>query len=387
MLYFLHVVIILSSIYISTGQPPKLLQAFIHIGPPKTGSSYIQEVLYDNIKLLDINKFYLPKLNDKTLPYAKFQMDIVRHSNSNKSHTFFDNYFNFVEKKKGNIIMSSEAFTGNKNANTNFPLYIENLKKKLTLNATVIMIYREELSRSISICNQNVKKDRDKNSFVCLNNKVDYGVGGFYINMLDKYSKIFGLSNIKIIDYYGAFEAKKDLAYILICEIMGILCDELKSLNKENKKLVNSSRSLSLSALFILFEEYAKINNCKINTNFKSNKAYNYFNESLSNELIGTKWEGLNNLPLLKFDFSNKLKETIQLDRELRESKYSSSIIYGNRQASLDAAHKSIVNYSEIDANKVKKDPLLKIIFESLLIKYVEKVKNNKIYGTCITNK
>jgi hypothetical protein len=390
MIFFLYIIICFSCIYLSIEQQQHPLQAFIHIGPPKTGSTYIQDVLYDNIRKLAYYKFYLPKLiidkaNDKvkTLSYVKFQKDIIRHMDTEKSQNFINNYFEYVKKKQGSVIMSSEAFTGNDIASTNFPLYIENLKTNIPINGTIIMIYREDLSRSISNCNQNVKKDRQENSFTCLNNNIDYGEGGFYINKLDKYTKTFGLSNIKIIDYYGALAENKDIAYILICEIMGILCKELKPLDEKKVKLINSSRGLTLSALFTLFEEYAKLHNCRINTNFKNNRAYNYFNESLNNELIGTKWEGLHNIPLLQFNFSKKLNETIKLDQQLRDSKYGSSIIYGNRQANLDAAQKSIIKYNEIDSETIARDPLLNTIFKSLLSKYRDYVKSHKSYGKC----
>eukprot|EP01031_Cornospumella_fuschlensis_P026816 gene26816-32401_t len=80
---------------------------------------------------------------------------------------------------------------------------------------------------------------------------------------LFEYAKLYDVSNMTIIDFQGMMVAKKDFAYVILCEIMGTMCDA----HYYPDEGANPSEDLRPSFLFTFVRNIVGSLGCKFNEN------------------------------------------------------------------------------------------------------------------------
>eukprot|EP01031_Cornospumella_fuschlensis_P026738 gene26738-32309_t len=80
---------------------------------------------------------------------------------------------------------------------------------------------------------------------------------------LFEYAKLYEVSNMTIIDFQGMMVAKKDFAYVILCEIMGTMCDA----HYYPDEGANPSEDLRPSFLFTFVRNVVGSLGCKFNEN------------------------------------------------------------------------------------------------------------------------
>ena len=82
---------------------------YFHVGPPKTGSTSIQKLLYTNIN--NINNFYIPQ-TCLTVPnlinHANLAFEILGDNRFEAKHVVFEDLLNEISSKEKDILISSE---------------------------------------------------------------------------------------------------------------------------------------------------------------------------------------------------------------------------------------------------------------------------------------
>ena len=75
-----------------------------------------------------------------------------------------------------------------------------------------------------------------------------------YIHVLTTYSTVFGKENITLVDYDGVAAANKDIVYVILCEVAGVLCGKTHIFETASNS--NARRSLVPEQLFSQFEMF-----------------------------------------------------------------------------------------------------------------------------------
>ncbi|RYH29431.1 hypothetical protein EON65_08530 [archaeon] len=225
----------------------KLYEAdvILHIGPSKTGTSHLQALLKRFSSLLLENGYCYP---DHSKGGQKMFNDLPIHIMSNKPMNDIDKAVQDCFKQKKKLIFSCEVL-----AQLSQPEHFAKLReyfagKKIYVLAT----YREPLSLSYSFYNQMRKSLNNiaetfseylQHGFAAFENRMKYRELQGYEAMLagtvtgarkhgGKEGNVtvasmgIGRDSMTILDFYGAIAAHKDFAYVFICEVLGIICNE-----------------------------------------------------------------------------------------------------------------------------------------------------------------
>lgn len=88
---------------------------------------------------------------------------------------------------------------------------------------SIVWIFQDGLSHIQATYAENVNRNKVLPTYITyLHFRSDYAVrfGG-----VTSYAEIFGRQNIIALDYNGVMSRERDLAHVVLCEIMGVLCD------------------------------------------------------------------------------------------------------------------------------------------------------------------
>ena len=203
--------------------PPK---AVIHIGPNKTGSTHVQVFLSAYANELQNAGFSFPKHEGTGTFFGPKDAPKYFFGELRATHTangLLGRYLRSALDKGQNVLISETDFSSLHGEEE-----IGLLKSMLQgFVITIVIVYREPLSHLQSEHNARY------HSFRTLPSNGAFLLDGIrnremlrWETMISEWSSFFGESNIKIIDYYGVLEAGSDEAYVLVCEIAGVLCDE-----------------------------------------------------------------------------------------------------------------------------------------------------------------
>lgn len=351
---------------------------YLHIGPHKTATTYIQSVFTSEVISYHYNPFdiamfiflYVKQINLLSrnhiiFPTAKdFGLSSKRNLEVKEMARFFDyiksNFTSEIKfgkkvislvselrEKKRSLILSSEGLS---------ILDIEKIRYLHDLfdgfEVKVITIYRAYGCRILSLFNQIAASTETPDyafSSTLLYRYMDTIWMEDYEDMLQRYSTVFGRRSIQIIDYYGALAADQNLAKIIICQIMNVpsLCtEEATQANKllATNKSVNARKDIENKQMRLLFQAYAFQNNCK----YKDSEHGNFILNSIE-------WR---NVPKpVQTNFTLLQKYSFLTDQRLRE-KYSTQIIYGNRTANVVAVVEELSDYGDISPFAAARSPL-----------------------------
>ena len=339
------------------------LKLLLYVGPHKTGSSTVELFLYQNRDLI-ANKYGYkwPHLflhgGEKQVGFFGLALDDIEgHDRAiNKMVQSID----LVLKNQNHLVLASEEFD-----RFNTIQKVEKLHQMITkFNVTVIMTYREGLNTYISYYNQLLRSNPDM-SYKHKNNEIfqlflseyldfkSFVISGFtsfqhkFENLVSSYGKVFGLSNIHIIDYYGILKANKDLRYIVTCEISKIMCNDDEFLQSTSS--INPSSNVQDFEMIAAIMYYIKTKKgCLVN---KAKYA------KLIEEIRHTEWPSIlfsnynNTEPFMK----KAITESKEFDQYFR-NKYSANILYSNREHNIEALEK--VSIKTIDRDSMFNDTL-----------------------------
>jgi len=238
-------------------------KAYIHIGPPKTGSTSIQNILFSNQG--ELNKlgvlypnagilqrgegYYLnrgqghrrfeqgPDVCHQLLPWE------LKGTLENYSKNSWSDLLQEIEKSDcDKIILSAEGFFGLNEGQIN--IVFEHLKK---YDPKIIAYFRHPYKRSKSLYNQMVKRGKVSESFESF-------VKGYYLKSAQRdfkkivtWIQIFGETKV-VIKPFDKLTKSNSLSFDFLSEI-GI---DVSNMNTTEQRLNSSLNPISIKALRIL---------------------------------------------------------------------------------------------------------------------------------------
>jgi hypothetical protein len=299
-------------------------KVFLHIGPHKTGSTHVHTYLEKISKQLPSLDFCwpVPKGNIQQSNFLPFHFISNRTVQAISLH-----WLKTCTDKSKHLIISAEAF--DRFSEENFKEFRNYLSQYDEFQ--VIIIYREWLNHMYSLYTEIHKYTARSLSFS------EYLLRNFDVlddiqmlnvpKLISVFSSVVGERNIRLLDYYGIMAAGKDEAYVIVCEIMGILCKESEYLNqaqlKENKK-----PEMVATEIFQLVRNYAIFLGCKVGGNGENDRG-------LMTTLV-EQYRDYNNLgfefPLLTSNLKILQSHAKSLDSKVRKQ-YSKILWYNNETA------------------------------------------------------
>jgi hypothetical protein len=339
----------------STSNNTKLVALF-HAGPGKTGTTHLQASLVQSEdKLLKHNFSVWPDLYpafqkckiDGLLPPSAGMIN-MREKTLAFYHTYFEIcpsiqrlVLQFIQKSaklKQNVIFSSETFLS----------YSPAVKSIMDMLAAEdyqihgVMVYRFPLSWFISRYGEAIKtssitsKENIPSHQHCAPLLSDYlsthWKKYFKPHQMQDFSK--GLSTypdyrLSIVDLYGSNAAKKDLNYVFLCEIAGILCDESEMFEELKSLQLHDSEPQAVITerqMGFLFAEFALQRNCTMVFSEKKSKAREFLRKILNRH----KWK--EPIPVRAVNISEYANLSLEIDRNCR-SEYGKYFVNGNAEA------------------------------------------------------
>lgn len=193
----------------------------LHIGPHKTGSTYIQKKLLDNSKQLEDNGWIYPSVG--LVHFGQHELATIGGIND-------DDLWKKALDSNKNIVISSE----------NFDLLNEEQVKLLAVKLSdfvvkIVYVYRRGDEKLISSWQESIKHGGVKNWSEYLYTHVSKPYVSDIlgdIRMLENFKRVFGSKSINIIDYDVAKRDNSDL-FELFIDLLGVSPD-LFELNNES---------------------------------------------------------------------------------------------------------------------------------------------------------
>lgn len=209
---------------------------YIHIGPHKTASSYIQNIIDAYKGPLSWQKYCWPGENGKSFhPFA-----MALQSNQNISSEFLDR-FDACRRKQNKIIISTESFC------IISPDAVGRLREMFANDTVRILVtYRNWLSRYYSIYTEIAKKNlhylQPFSQFALrYEQEIAEKTGMDLVSMLRPWEEHFGRDALSIVDYDGVLAAGKDIGLVYLCEMLKLNCDKIRKDPTDFNQLVNKT--------------------------------------------------------------------------------------------------------------------------------------------------
>eukprot|EP01040_Poterioochromonas_malhamensis_P000219 gene219-229_t len=303
----------------------------MHIGPHKTGSTHIHSYLDKISEQLPSFNYCWPVPRGNIMNSNMLAIHFLsNHTTQNVSLQWLDNCVNTSQ----NIILSAEAFD-------RFTLdnFIEFRNYLRDFDFEIVIIYREWLNHMYSLyteIHKHASKGTSFSEYLFKNFDLLQAIPILNVTrLISSYEPVVGIQNIHLLDYYGIIAARKDEAYVIVCEIMGILCHESEYLN--NQKIKENERpDMIASQLFQIVRDQALLLGCKI-----ANERRDYMIDLIRY------YRDVNLSVPLAFSSLNLLHlHASVMDSSVREQ-FSSIIKYGNRSANIEALQR--VNVTEVN--------------------------------------
>mmetsp|Transcript_45656 Transcript_45656/g.93244 ORF Transcript_45656/g.93244 Transcript_45656/m.93244 type:complete len:388 (-) Transcript_45656:42-1205(-) len=298
--------------------------AVVHVGPHKTGTTHIQNVLSVAAKDLMSHGFAWPTTTNTKGEvhglHAKCWAPLAWYfegrtatgasltgrtpgliDSTDDAFRYFTDFFDAVNSS--NVIISAEVFDRVPMEGIHkFHLFMRQFD-----TVTIVIVHRDPVDHFVSLYTELHSKGD-----VAFPDFLFRSMGGFLLDnpvldvhwLVQKYATVFGLDNVVIVDYDGVKSAGKDIAEVLLCEVIGVPCNLLQQSTLE---LFNSSqnqkwRSFSfsnqqeyfvaqgLAQYFYIFSRQA------LNCTLEHNAAYQAAKVFLKNNHVPTQCTSLHGL-------------------------------------------------------------------------------------------
>jgi hypothetical protein len=258
-------------------------------------------------------------------------------------------FFEESLRLKRNIIISSEEFD---------QVETEGVKVLFSLligfDVKLVYVYREFLSHIVSMhfemnrYEHNIQYSQPFSEFLIA--RMDNG-GGAIVQpheTLARYGDVFGNDSLHIIDLAGSEVLHKDIAYVVYCEIAGVLCDDKSILFGQG----NTGFSLVVAQVFAHYRAYTETqNDFKCRFCETPRHEYDFFHQQNEAYLLAP----ANHLPVVTSKLGMLVPYAQLVDRDLRAA-YGKYIMYGNQTANFDAM-RSGVHMTQLDGTRFALTP------------------------------
>lgn len=230
-----------------------LPKAVVHIGPHKTSSTFMQMTMVKLAKELRDEGYFWPCLSDGTVLDHKSTSSLaIALKNGTAATPQKDALLSFVAESRRlnrNIILSSEEFDYAQIE------AVKALRDALTgFNVMIVFVYREQLAQLNSIHFQLSRYDKANISngtlvsaflFKSLDDPPHFVQA---VAILDRFAQVFGRESLRVIDLAGVNAARKNIAHVMVCEVVGVMCHQAHLFSSGG----NSSSSASNNAAYSL---------------------------------------------------------------------------------------------------------------------------------------
>jgi hypothetical protein len=356
----LTVLLFLSSSWSVLSKPLKI---YVHIGTLKTGSTHIQSYIESNWQNLENENICIPSSTHSAKSFAPLVTKLEYYAVDTLLELPEFQEIQKCLKKKMNVVISSENFSIlQADKVMAFKAWLEKASQGHEVEVKVILYYREWLNFIYSLYFEHQKKyETGVTTFsehFAMNNITKETDS--YEFKAQNYLKAFGKENLIIVDYYGVEAAKKDVAYVFVCEIMGVYCRKAAELNNGKAGHENSHLDLVYMHYFYLWDLYLNshfMRRCTQDTSFL------YWEiGALSNRKIKFPTK------VSYFDFYRP--SSIDKDKKFHE-KYQKNFLYGNHGANVQKIHDFHVD--EMDVIAFYRDPKWVVFMREETLKYIKK--------------
>lgn len=327
-------------------------KAIIHIGPPKTGTTYLQGILVREKELL-MNKRYVHlgqcvhtngyvflyfNDNHPIELYQAFTRHLVHGNACWMSPKEIELFFRRRMRKKENILFSS-VFLFSPNATL-----VQKLRKKFeNYDVTIVFFYRNLINLELSVMNQ-LSKYSTRWEYQ------KWPMRPFFIDrpkinplrnqqVINEYGKVFGRENIISIDYYGVLASGLDVSDVFFCEVLNVSCQNGKAFLRHSdiRELDgNPSQSLEKMQMLQLFYEYVVTRNCS-------------FGVKNVPDILEYQWKL--KPPRISRNLEREITHSLHHDKLFRQYLGNMPMLYANQTANEIAANSIL--FSEVDSPMV----------------------------------
>eukprot|EP01031_Cornospumella_fuschlensis_P026739 gene26739-32310_t len=289
----------------------KEAEVFVHIGPHLSAATHIQDVLGSRRqKLLEAGFCYPENQQEVVLAVLQGNGSTIASSAKAVNRESMKKCLN--QNKK--IIISSDLLA-------QIPDHdgLRRLRDVFgNMKMHIVATYREPLTMSYNWYQEAMHNNPLITTFSrFVSHKYDASYHRSISLSLFHFSKEFGKDHMTIIDYNGVQAAKKDPAYVFLCDVMGILCSE-KLPFQESKQV----KTFLPSYLYVFVRNHASSIGCKP----ASDESHLKLMQSYSNLDLST-------LPKRELDLRLFKLSAEHTDRAVR-GEFNSVMLYNNPNAS-----------------------------------------------------
>lgn len=252
----------------------RLKKLYLHIGPHKTASTYIQKVFHKNIDTLEKVGIIYPLFDTDHMYGQHSLVDDIRF----RKKLILENKVEYINQLNKDIFLSSENFV---NLNFDDIKYFSSFLKNFDVE--IIFLKRKIDDLLVSLWQERIKHGGKDSWVMFLFHHMNEPVRSKAINpcrVLDLYADVFHKEKIKIIDFDYAIESKVD-----ICDLVFkiIRRTELEGIGIQKK--INISFDFDEIEIIRMFNIlYSRKNSTQINIDAK--KEYLKFKKVNPNHAI-----------------------------------------------------------------------------------------------------
>lgn len=250
--------------------------------------------------------------------------------------------FDFIAAARAagkHIVYSAEDLSSLRNEG------IQQLQQDLAgYNVTIIAVYREDISCKLSGYNHRVRNLRwDGPLMDFVSTMVEQSS---VMSVADRYVSRFGMDNMIVLDYYGMLAAGYDEAYVFVCELMGVLCDESRILNGGSAVHENHAQDwLGVEAIQMVLHHAVRECNCSLPPR-RHNDVLSFILDELQ--------QNAQQLPLVQLDFG-RVEAAAARSYGRFHAKFGARIWYDD--PATNAAMRSATNLTGIDTEAAQRLP------------------------------
>jgi hypothetical protein len=354
---YLAVLLFFSSSWTVFSNPLKI---YVHIGTHKTGSTHIQTYLEKNWQNLEKENICIPSSTHSAKNFAPLASLFDRRQEIPETAELTE-IQNCLQKKM-NVIISTENFSTLKAEKVvMLKNWLEKASQGHEVEVKIILYYREWLNYMYSLYFEKQKiyltGVTTFSEFFAMNNVTSDEFS--YEVKTRNFVKAFGEENMIIVDYYGVEAAQKDIAYVFVCEVMGVYCSEATELNTGKATQENPHLDLVYLHYLYLLDIYLNthfMRRCVVDTRF------------LYWEVAG--------LTKRKIEFPTKVSHfdfyrdfAIEKDKSFQE-KYKQRFLYGNH--AVNAQHINDFHADEMDVIAFYRDPKWELFMKDETVQYIK---------------